>query len=267
MPGIINLLFLLFILGVRGQHNEYAEAKDIYYYNDALKDEYKSEICKLDIHYPLKGKDHPVIIWYHGGGLTGGKKEIPEALKQQGFCVVGVGYRLSPHVPAASSILDAAASIAWVYKNISKYNGSSQKIVVSGHSAGGYLALMTVMNKSYLAAYGIDANTMAGLVPFSGHTITHFTIRAERGIGEHQAVVDDFAPLYYVRNDAPPILLITGDRNKELLARYEENAYFFRMMKVAGHKDIQIFELDGYGHGMTYPAFPLLIDFIKSKIK
>jgi hypothetical protein len=33
------------------------------------------------------------------------------------------------------------------------------------------------------------------------------------------------APLYHVRKDAPPLLLITGDRDLELLGRYQENAY------------------------------------------
>ena len=71
--------------------------------------------------------------------------------------------------------------------------------------------------------------------------------------------MDQYAPLYHVRPDAPPLLLITGDRELELLGRYEENAYLMRMMKVAGHKDTRLYELDGYGHGMTEPAFPLLL--------
>ena len=65
--------------------------------------------------------------------------------------------------------------------------------------------------------------------------------------------------MYHVRADAPPLLLITGDREMEMLGRYEENAYLMRMMKVAGHKDTRLYELDGYGHGMSEPAFPLLI--------
>jgi hypothetical protein len=32
-----------------------------------------------------------------------------------------------------------------------------------------------------------------------------------------------------------------------------------KMMKVAGHKDTRLLELDGYGHGMAEPAFPLLV--------
>ncbi|MNF12963.1 hypothetical protein D3C80_2146400 [compost metagenome] len=59
------------------------------------------------------------------------------------------------------------------------------------------------------------------------------------------------------------MLLITGDRELEILGRYEENAYLMRMMKVAGHKDTRLFELDGYNHGMTEPAFPLLISEVK----
>ena len=89
------------------------------------------------------------------------------------------------------------------------------------------------------------------------------TVRKERGIPEEQPIVDEYAPLFHVRPDAPPLILITGDRDLELLGRYEENAYMARMMKVAGHKHTEIYELDGYGHGMTVPAFPLLIQFVK----
>ena len=122
---------------------------------------------------------------------------------------------------------------------------------------------MVGLDKSYLAKYDIDANQIAGLIPFSGHTITHFTVREERGIDGTQPLIDELAPLYHVRADAPPLLMITGDREKELLGRYEENAYMMRMMKVAGHKDTRVMELDGYGHGMTFPAFPLLIDEVR----
>ena len=153
--------------------------------------------------------------------------------------------------------------MAWVFKNIESYGGDPSAIFISGHSAGGYLASMIGLDKKYLEKHGVDANQIAGLIPFSGHTITHFTIREERGINGTQPIVDDLAPLYHVRSDAPPLLLITGDREKELLGRYEENAYMMRMMKVAGHKDTRIMEMDGYGHGMTYPAFPLLLEEVK----
>ena len=122
---------------------------------------------------------------------------------------------------------------------------------------------MIGLDKKYLEEYNIDANRIAGLIPFSGHAITHFTIRKERGIPGTQPIIDEYAPLYHVRSDAPPLLLITGDRELELLGRYEENAYLNRMMKLAGHENTKLYELDGYGHNMTEPAFPLLIKEVR----
>ncbi|MCP4511270.1 MAG: prolyl oligopeptidase family serine peptidase, partial [Fuerstiella sp.] len=147
---------------------------------------------------------------------------------------------------------------------IQNYGGSAKRVFVSGHSAGGYLTSMIGLDKRWLAPYGIDADQIAGLIPFSGHTITHFTIRAERGIDGKQPIVDDMAPLFHVRKDAPPLLLITGDRELELLGRYEENAYLWRMMQVVGHADTELFELEGFNHGqMAEPAHPLLLRFVK----
>lgn len=267
-------LFIYLLLAVLptfglSQALSYKTMQNVYYYDSNISDQtdYMKEKNLLDIYYPEGEHKVPVVIWFHGGGLTGGQKEIPSALKNKGFCVVGVGYRLSPKVKAETCIADASAAIAWVYKNIDKYNGDANEIFVSGHSAGGYLALMAVMDKNWLQKYNLDSDQLAGLVPFSGHTITHFTIRKENGIPGEQPIVDKWAPLFHVRENAPPTLLITGDRQKEMLGRYEENAYFYRMMKVNGHPDITLYEMDGYGHGMTEPAFPLLVDFVRLKSK
>ncbi|EMI19753.1 lipase [Rhodopirellula maiorica SM1] len=78
-------------------------------------------------------------------------------------------------------------------------------------------------------------------------------------------MIDTLAPLFHVRNDCPPLLLITGDREREMLGRYEENAYLWRMMQVAGHPNTKLYELDGFDHGqMAEPAFPLLLRFVRS---
>ena len=101
------------------------------------------------------------------------------------------------------------------------------------------------------------------MIPLSSQAITHFAIRNERGIPETQAIIDEFAPLYHVRADAPSILLITGDRELEMLGRYEENAYLARMLKIVGHKKTTLYELQGFGHSMTEPAFPLVVKEIQ----
>ena len=123
---------------------------------------------------------------------------------------------------------------------------------------------MVALNKDYLAKYNIDANQLAGIIPFSGHAITHFTIRKENGFPEYKPLIDEVAPIYFVRADAPPMLLITGDRELELLGRNEENDYMLRMMKLAGHKQTTLYELQGFDHGgMAEPAFPLLLKEVK----
>lgn len=232
--------------------------------SEETSNSYIAERCKLDIYYPEKVEGFPTVVWFHGGGITSGNKHIPEKLKQKGIAVVAVNYRLSPRAKCPDYIEDAAAAVAWTFKNIEQYGGNPCKIVVSGHSAGGYLASITGLDKSYLEKHGIDANKIAMLVPFSGHTITHMTIRRERGISDKQPVVDNFAPLFHVRADAPPLILITGDREREMLGRYEENAYMMRMMKVAGHRKTKIYELDSFDHsGMASPAYEILLNEIK----
>lgn len=261
-----KLLLLLFTFGsgyfMVAQEMTYELETDIAYYTKEINDQdaYIKERCVLDIYYPKDSLSFATIVWFHGGGLSAGEKEIPETLKEKGVAIVGVNYRLYPKIGAPKYIEDAAAAVAWVINTIEKYGGDPESVFISGHSAGGYLASMVGLDKRWLQEHNIDANQIAGLIPFSGHTITHFTVREERGIKGTQPVVDDLAPLYHVRSDAPPLLLITGDRELELLGRYEENAYMMRMMKVAGHKDTRIMELDGYGHSMTGPAFPLLLN-------
>lgn len=263
---VVSLFLLLNITSLLAQETTYTTKSNIQYYDAATNasDAYINERCVLDLYYPTNIENYPTVVWFHGGGLTGGAKEIPEALKNKGIAVVGVNYRLNPKVKSPKYIEDAAAAVAWVFKNIEGYKGNPSLIFVSGHSAGGYLASMIGLDKSYLEKFNVDANAIAGLIPFSGHAITHFTIRKERGIPGTQPIVDSLAPLYHVRADAPPLLLITGDREMEMLGRYEENAYLMRMMKVAGHKNTTLYEMDGYGHGMTEPAFPLLVKNVRS---
>lgn len=269
MKKLLILFLLAGCLHTQAQQ-QYATEKDIPYYADSVskRNAYIASQCKLDFYYPRGASNFATIVWFHGGGLTGGNKAIPKALMEKGYAVVSVAYRFSPKVTAPAYIEDAAAAVAWVYRNIGRYGGNEKLIFLSGHSAGGYLDMMITLDKRYLNKYQIDANSIAGVIPFSGQTITHFTVRKEQGIKDLQPTIDRYAPLYHVRADAPPLLLITGDREKEMLGRYEENAYLERMMKLAGHKDTKLYELDGFGHGnMPEPAFPLLLTEVATIVK
>ena len=259
--AFLLILFCTFLQTIHAQSGNYISKPDIQYYDEqsCKTDAYINQQCRLDLYYPSNAKGFATVVWFHGGGLTGGMKEIPMALKNKGICVVGVEYRLSPKVKSPEYVKDAAAAVAWVFRNIGSLGGDTSLIFVAGHSAGGYLTAMLGLDKSWLQAQGIDANRIAGLIPLSAQTITHFTIRAERNIPEKQPLIDSMAPLFHVRADAPPMLLVTGDRELELLGRYEENAYLARMMKLCGHTQTRLLELGGYSHDMTAPAFPLLL--------
>ena len=231
---------------------------------EAKSDTYIYERCRLDFYYPGNVKNFTTVVWFHGGGLEGGEKFIPESWKNKGIAVVAVNYRLYPKVKCPVYIEDAAAAVAWVFNHIAEFGGHPSKIVVSGHSAGGYLASMIGLDKKWLAKYNLNADKIAMLIPFSGHCITHMTIRKERGISDKKPIVDEFAPLFHVRPDAPPLVLITGDREIEMLGRYEENAYMMRMMKIAGHTKTKLYELDGFDHGgMASPGYEILLNEIK----
>jgi acetyl esterase/lipase len=262
-PLLLAFALLQTALPLEARDAEYRLVQDIAYREGNALTDYMRERCRLDVYHPAGTNGYATVVWFHGGGLTGGAKSVPEGLKEKGIAVVAANYRLSPGAKSPAYIEDAAAAVAWTFHNIERYGGSAKRIYVSGHSAGGYLTAMVGLDRRWLAAHQIDANSIAGLIPCSGQAITHFTIRAERGIGDKQPVVDDLAPLYHVRKDAPPMLLITGDRELELLGRYEENAYLWRMMNVVGHPHTELHELKGCDHGkMVEPGLPLLLRFV-----
>ncbi len=252
---LVSLCLAFLCLPVSAQG--YQQVNDISYTRKT--DAYSLERLKLDVYHPEGVTDAPVIVWFHGGGLEGGNKEIPEKLREKDLVIVGVNYRLLPHVTVDETLDDAAEAVAWVFRHIADYGGDPRKIVVTGHSAGGYLSMMLCLDKHWLANYHIDADSVMMYVPFSGQAITHYNVRKMQGIPPLQPTIDEYAPLYWVRGDCPPLVLICGDRELELYGRYDENQYLARIMKLAGHQQTYLYELDGHGHGgMVAPGFHIL---------
>lgn len=262
------LSFILLLIGLTLQAQEtYKTVKDISYIPAGETDGYRKERCKLDVYYPVGKKGFPTIVWFHGGGLEGGGKHVPEMFMNQGFAVVAVNYRLSPKSQNPAYTEDAAAAVAWAYKHIEEYGGSPRRVFVTGHSAGGYLTIMVGLDKSYLQEYGVDADSIAAYLPISGQTVTHFTIRKERSLPEGIPVIDQYAPCNKARKDTPPFVLITGDRNLEMADRYEENALLASVLKNIGNKKVSLYELQGFDHGQVYvPGCCLVANYIRNFI-
>ena len=141
---IVAVLLLTQSLVLMAQKNSsdvnYMTVNDLPY--SVKTDSYARERLKVDVYYPQTLKDCPVIVWFHGGGLTSGHKGIPVELKKKGLVVIGVNYRLLPNVTIDSCLDDATEAVAWTFRHAKEYNGDCQKIFVTGHSAGGYLTMM-----------------------------------------------------------------------------------------------------------------------------
>ncbi len=259
----VSLLLLCFAWMLQAQ-TTYQIDKDISYIPASETDAYRKERCKLDVYYPVGKKDFPTVVWFHGGGLEGGNKHIPKELTEQGFAVVTVNYRLSPRATNPAYTVDAAEAVAWAFRNVATYGGRTDRIFVSGHSAGGYLALMLALDKRYLNAYGVDADSVAAYLPISGQTLTHYTIRKERALNTNLPVADEYAPANHARKDTPPMVLIAGDKNLEMMARYEENALLYAVLKGVGNDKVQLYEMQGFDHGrVVAPGCLFMVDYIK----
>lgn len=196
---------------------------------------------KLDLYLPDL-KEFPLLVWFHGGGLVQHSKEsqqeVAEALAKCGVGIVVPDYRLSPQATYPAYIEDAAAAVAWVRRNLADIHGDPERVFVGGHSAGGYLALMLAMDDRYLKQAGVEPKQVAGYISVSGQTLTHFTIREERGLTRNHVIADDASPIYYTRAETQPICLIVGDQ--DFPSRLEENALFLSSLKTAGNRNVHL---------------------------
>jgi len=229
---------------------------NISYYSKAVfanADGYQKSQCRLNVFTPHDAKKLPVLIWFHGGGLTGGQKEVPSFLKKERIILVAVGYRLSPKAKFPEFLEDAAAATAWTFANIERLGGDAKRIFVGGHSAGGYLSAMIGMDSRWLKPHKLTPNDIAGLVLLSAQVTTHFHVKEILQYPGHQLlpVIDENAPLHYVSPELPPILLVLGDRKIEWPVRVEENELMAATLQAMGHPHVEFHENPGRDHSLS----------------
>lgn len=228
--------------------------KDVpYLVPDQTPDAYRRERCRLDWYLPSGQETFPILIWFHGGGLRSGEKDgeheiaIARRFAESGVAVASINYRLSPKARFPAYLEDAGAAVAYVHRQAAEVGGDPRKVFVSGHSAGGYLTLMVALDPLWLKPHELSPADLAGYLPVSGQTITHSTIRAERGISENQPVIDSAAPSFHVLNPTSPILCLAG--GKDLPARAEENRYLVAMLQANDHPQARYLEFADRDHG------------------
>jgi acetyl esterase/lipase len=127
---------------------------------------------RLDVYVPEGAKNAPVIVSIHGGLLMAGdrRKEafVGRRFAAAGYVTVVISYRLSPQASHPAHIEDAAAAFAWTRRNIARHGGDPDRILVTGHSAGAYLAMLLATDARWLAAHMLSPRDIRGVAPVSG---------------------------------------------------------------------------------------------------
>lgn len=189
---------------------------------------------KLDIYWRRDASGpQPTLFYIHGGGWTGGTKEasfmavVPWL--EMGWSVVNVEYRLAriSHAPAA--VEDCLCALKWAVAHASEYHLDPSKIVTSGDSAGGHLALMSGVTPD---SAGLDRECpssdasvglpkVAAIVNWYGITDVvdlldgpnrkPYAVAWLGSATNREEIARRVSPLTYIRAGLPPILSIQGD--------------------------------------------------------
>jgi acetyl esterase/lipase len=238
--------------------------------------------AKLDVYRPVYSKAPvPVVLNIHGGGWVNGTKEdvALSALPymEMGFAVVNVEYRLARISPAPAAVEDCLCALHWVGRNAKDFGFDLNKVVVTGASAGGHLALTTALIPTSEGFEDQCANDddpsggagawqnrrppVAAVINWFGITdvkdLLHgpntraYAVTWLSNLRNRDELAYKLSPINYVRRDAPPILTIHGDQ--DTFVPYEQAVLFHEALNRAKSKN-QLLTISGRGHGDFTPA-------------
>jgi acetyl esterase/lipase len=254
---------------------------------------------KLDLYRPRgTTSPSPVVVYFHGGGWTGGSKEgsapALEIWEEMGWAVINVQYRLADVAHAPAAVEDCRCALRWVYRNAEQYNFDLEKIVVAGSSAGGHLALTTGMlpesagldrqcpgdrnftwstgNRSTeelkVAAiinwYGIsDVVDLIDRPPGPSGNFTEAWLGSRT---DREEVAKRVSPLTYVRPGLPPILTIHGDADP--IVPHSHATRLHQALDEVGVPN-KLFTVPGGGHGgfteaQSLKIYAIIGDFLSA---
>jgi acetyl esterase/lipase len=240
---------------------------------------------RLDIYVPRDGDGPwPTMIYIHGGGWVGGSKES-SALRllpylRRGMAVVNVEYRLARNALAPAAVADCRCALRWVIANAERYRLDTSKIAVTGHSAGGHLALTTgMLSREDGFDYECDAGspdldlkvaavvnwygiTMVGDL-LEGENLKSYAVRWMGSLADRFKVAMRVSPLMLAdRKGLPPILTIHG--NADPTVPYQHAVKLREALNKAGVKN-DFYTVKGGGHGGFSNAEMIKIDGLIEK--
>lgn len=158
---IVALLAFVLSLSIAGLGAQVPE-RDLAYGADNAQ--------RLDLFTP-DTKNFPVVLFVHGGSLTGGDKsdadygKVCDAFPAAGVGCVNVNYRLLPTAAWPAPADDVAAAIAWVHANIASRGGDPKQLFLLGHSSGALLVALVGSDARFLARHQLTTDVLRGVMP------------------------------------------------------------------------------------------------------
>ncbi|KLE34975.1 alpha/beta hydrolase [Aurantiacibacter luteus] len=202
----------------------------------------------LDIYAPEGTvQDAPVVVFFYGGSWNSGTREgydfVGRALASRGFVAVVPDYRLVPEVRYPAFVEDGAAAVRWTRANVARYGGDPDKIVLMGHSAGGYIAAMLAVDDRWL---GADRAGVRGLVGLAGpYDFAPFDPGAAQEAFGRWPDPSETQPVTWAGAGDPPALLLTGADDETVRPR---NSYALAERLQAAGVPAQVREYPGVAH-------------------
>ena len=197
----------------------------------------------------------PVLVFIHGGSWASGDPAdygfVARNIAAEGYVVVLAGYRLGEAGRYPGMLEDTAADIGWVYRNIARYGGDPERLVISGHSAGAYNAVQAVLDPQWLAAAGVPRDAIRGVIGLSGpYDFYPFDTDSTRAAFGSAGAGPDSQPVNTVTPGAPPMLLIHG--TDDTTVKLRNSKALAKALREAGNS-VETLYLPGQNH-----ADPLL---------
>lgn len=127
---------------------------------------------RFDVYAPAQAHQAPVLIFWHGGGWTHGYREYVRFMAPHvvrlGIVLVAPSYRLAPAHRLPAAYEDALALLGHVHSHARDWGGDPERLLLSGHSAGGHLATLLSLREADRVKAGVPAGAVRACLPISG---------------------------------------------------------------------------------------------------
>ena len=181
---------------------------------------------KLDVWAQPAAMSHrrPVVVFFYGGAWVKGRRGdygfAGKAYAARGFVVVIPDYRKVPGVRFPAYVEDGAAAVRWTRDNIARFGGDPDRILLAGHSAGGYIAMMLALDQRYLKRAGVSTASIRGVAGLAG-AYNFYPFTSARAVAAMGNAPDprQTQPITFARRDAPPLWLATGTADTDVEPR------------------------------------------------